>query len=60
MDPGLEPIDLAELRKLPPGHDESLLHGILGQSDVTQDPIRNGEEPISRATGDRGKCLFVP
>ena len=59
-DPGFEAIDLAELRKLPPGRHEGLLHGILGSPDVAQDPVRNGEEPISRATGDRGECLFVP
>lgn len=60
VDPGFEAIDLAELRKLSPGRDEGLLHGVLGPPDVTQDPMRDGEEPISRVTGDRGECLFVP
>ena len=59
-DPGFEAIDLAELRKLPPGRHEGLLHGVLGPPDVAQDPMRNGEEPISRAAGDRGERLFVP
>lgn len=60
VDPGFEAIDLTKLRKLPPGRDEGLLHGVLGPPDVAQDPMRNGEKPISRAAGDRGERLFVP
>lgn len=60
VDPGVESVDLAELRKLPPGCHEGVLHGVLGPAEIAQDPMRNGEEPISRATGDRGERLFVP
>ena len=60
VDPGVEAIDLAQLRKLPPGRDEGLLDGILGPPDVAQDPMRDDEEPIGRATGDGSECLFVP
>jgi hypothetical protein len=60
MEPGVETLGLAEPRKLPPGRDERLLHGVLGPSDVTQDPMRDGEEPIRRAAGEGGEGLLVP
>jgi hypothetical protein len=43
VDPGVEALDFAELRKLSPGRDKGLLHGVLGPTDVTQDPMRDGE-----------------
>ena len=60
MKPGVEPIGLAEPRELAPGRDERLLDGVLGQADVTQDPMRDGEQPICRATGEGGEGLLVP
>jgi hypothetical protein len=60
VDPGVEAVALAQPRELPPGRDEGLLYGVLGPSDVTQDPVRDGEQPICRAAGDGGECLLVP
>jgi hypothetical protein len=37
-----------------------LLHGVIGSVDVTQDPMRDGEEPICRAASEGGECLLVP
>ena len=60
MKPGVETLGLAEPRKLAPGRDERLLHGVFGPVDVTQDPMRDGEEPICRAASEGGECLVVP
>ncbi len=60
MNPRLETLDVAERGKLPPRRDERLLDGILGTPDVTQDPMRDGEQPVSRAAGDGGERLLVP
>ena len=60
MEPGVETLGLAEPRELAPGRDERLLHGVLGPVDVTQDPMRDGEEPIRRAAGEGGEGLLVP
>ena len=60
MEPGVETLDLAEPRKLTPGCDERLLDGVFGSVDITQDPMRDGEEPIRRAAGEGGEGLLVP
>jgi hypothetical protein len=60
MDPCLEAFGVAERGKVPPRRDESLLDGVLGAPDVTQDPMRDGEETVSQAAGDRGERLLVP
>ena len=60
MNPCLEALDVAERGKLPPRRDERLLDGVLGAPDVTQDPMRDGEQPVSRAAGDGGERLLVP
>ena len=60
MNPCLKALDVAERGKIPPRRDERLLDGVLGAPDVTQDPMRDGEQPVSRAAGDGGKRLLVP
>ena len=60
MNPCLEALDVAERGKVPPRRDERLLDGVLGAPDVTQDPMRDGEESIGRAAGDGGERLLVP
>ena len=60
MDPGLEALGFAELGQLPPRGDERLLDGVLGTPDVTQDPMRDDEQPVSRAANDGGEGLLVP
>jgi hypothetical protein len=37
-----------------------MLHRVLGTVDVAQDPVRDREQPIRRATGDGGERLLVP
>ena len=60
MDPGIEAFGFAQAWELFPGRHEGLLHGILGTSDIAQDPMRDPEQPISRTAGDRGEGLLVP
>ena len=60
MKPGVETLGLAEPRKLAPSRDDRQLDGVFGPVDVTQDPIRDGEEPICRAASEGGECLLVP
>ena len=45
MNPCLKTLDLVERGKLPPRRDERWLDGVLGAADVTQDPMRDGEQP---------------
>ena len=60
MEPGIEALDVAKRRQLPPGDDEGLLDGVLRQPEVAQDPIRDREEPITSRTCEAGKRLFIP
>ena len=46
-DPGFEPVRLPELGELPPGRDEGVLQGVLGQSGIAQDPEGDREQRIA-------------
>ena len=57
--PGLEAGRVAELRKVAPDAQQRLLRRILGEVDVAQDPVRDGEEPVAHADSKERECLFV-
>ena len=46
MEPGLEPLRIAQRRQIPPGADQRLLRGILRTVAVTEDAVREGEAAI--------------
>ena len=60
MDPGVEPVRIAEPRQLTPGDHQRLLHGVLGPVDVPEDALGDGVEPIAPRPGQDGECLPVP
>ena len=47
MDPGLEAIDLPQMRQLAPGRDEGDLQGVLGEVRVAQDPMGHREQRVA-------------
>jgi hypothetical protein len=57
--PSLEAGRVAQLGKVAPDVDQGLLRRILGAVDVTQDPVRDGEEPVAHAHGQQREGLFI-
>ena len=57
--PGVEAIDIPELRQLPPGEDERLLDGVFREPEIAQDPIRNREESIASGARQAGKGVLI-
>ena len=47
MDPGVEPVRIAEARQVTPGDHQRVLQGILGPVDIPEDPMRDREEPAA-------------
>ena len=59
MQPGLEPIGIAERPQVPPGHDEGRLDGVLGEIGVAQDPVRDRHAPVADLAGKGVEGLLV-
>ena len=59
MGPGLEPIGILELRKMPPGIQQRLLGCVLGEVRVTQNPACNRVHGIADASDELVERLFV-
>jgi len=57
--PGVEAVDVAELRELPPAPDERLLNGVLGQVWVAQDEPGDRVEAVDLARGELPERLAV-
>ena len=57
--PGLEAGRVAKLRKVAPDVEQCLLRRILGEIDVAQDPVRDGEKPVAHGDRKERECLFV-
>ncbi len=47
MDPGVEPVRIAEARQVTPGDHQRVLQGILGPVDIPEDPLGDREEPVA-------------
>ncbi len=60
MEPGVEPVRIAESGQVTPGDHQRFLHGILGPVDVAEDPLRDREEPVATHADQVGVCLPVP
>ena len=59
LEPGVEPVRIAEAGQLAPGDHQRLLHRILGQADVTEDAARDPEERVAPRACQDGECLPV-
>src|SRR4029079_5531290 len=46
LQPGVEAVRIAEARQFTPGDHQRLLHGILGPSDIPEDPLRDRHQPV--------------
>ena len=46
MEPGLEPLGVAQRRQVPPGAEQRLLRGILRTVAITKDPVGEGVAAI--------------
>src|SRR4051812_14709161 len=60
LQPGVETVRIAEARQLTPGDHQRLLYGVLGPSDVPQDPSGDPHQPVAARPDKDGECLPVP
>ncbi len=59
VEPGLEPIGFTERLEIAPRADVRRLDGILGEIDVTQDPIRDADTAIAGGANQRFEGVLV-
>src|SRR5206468_10224327 len=59
VEPGVEPVRIAEAGQLAPGDHQCLLHRILGPVDVAEDSLSNREEPVRAGACQDAKGLPV-
>jgi hypothetical protein len=59
MEPGFEPIELAQRGKLAPNLDERHLYGVFGQVGVAQDSVRNKHALPADLANEGGEGLLV-
>jgi hypothetical protein len=59
VDPCLEAVQIAEMRKSSPGEDEGVLQRILGQTGVAQDPVGNDVERVADLVHQDGERFAI-
>jgi hypothetical protein len=59
MDPGVEPVRIAEAWQIPPGDHKRVLQGVLGPIDIPEDPMRDREESVTTEPDQIDKCRLV-
>jgi hypothetical protein len=59
MDPGVEPVRIAEARQVTPGDHQRFLQGILGSIDVTKDPMGDREEAATAKADQVDECRLI-
>ena len=60
MDPGIEPVRIAEARQVTPGDHQRVLQGILGPVDIPKDPVRDREQAVATRTTRSMKADWSP
>jgi hypothetical protein len=60
VDPRLEAVRIAKMRKSPPGKHEGVLQRVLGQTGVTQDPVGDRKERVADLVHQDGERLAIP
>ena len=58
-EPGLESIGVAQAGQLPPGDDERLLHSVVGQVELAEDPSRDAEQPVTMRANEDGEGVSI-
>ena len=59
MHPGLEAVDVPELRESSPGENEGVLQRVLGEGLVAQDPLSDSEERPADLVHQEGERFSV-
>src|SRR5262245_46862348 len=59
MQPRLEPIDVAQCRKVPPASDERLLDGVLRTVGIAEDEASRGIQPADRGACEHGERVMI-
>ena len=59
MQPGVEPIGIAERGQITPGSDERVLYGVLGLFGVPKDQASGSIEAIDRGACQRSKGVMI-
>ena len=59
MNPGLEAVDVPELRESSPGENEGVLQCVLGETGIAQDPEGNRVERVAYLVHQDGERLAV-
>ena len=59
MQPGSVAIAVTQAGELAPRDEVGLLDGVLRSFDITQDPIRDGEQPAAVLVDERTKGVFI-
>jgi hypothetical protein len=59
LNPGIEPVRVAKVGQVAPGHDEGVLQCILGPIHVAQDPLREREESVTARPHQVDECRLV-
>ena len=59
MEPGVEPVEVAQGGELAPHLDEGHLDRVLGEAGVAQDPMCDEDAPVADLANQDGEGLFV-
>jgi len=59
MEPGVELLDVPQRRQLAPGEHQRLLDGVLGKTEIAQDPKRDREESVAGPTCQAGERFLI-
>ncbi len=59
VDPWVEPVRIAEARKVTPGDHQRVLQGIFGPIDIPEDPVRDREQSVTAKLDEVDECRLV-
>ena len=59
LEPGVEPLRIAEAGQLAPGDHQRLLHSVLGEADVAENAASNPVQHVPTRASQDGECLLV-
>src|SRR4051812_6646131 len=59
VEPGVEAVDVAQCRQIPPAPDERLLDGVLGQVGIAEDEARGGIQSTDRGACEHGEGVMI-
>ena len=57
--PGVEAVDVPQMRELPPDGHEGVLQDVLSETRIAQDPPRDAEQGVAELVHQIRECLLV-